>query len=332
MIPITTLGSGADVASRLVGEIVNQSFEDLANDVSYKLWGFNDYELDSPDEQITGISAPSGSRVTIEGAAYGVGDRYRDYAVSPTLEKHTIELSVTEELEHWNKKKSMFNTLRGLKNWADEGALSLNHDVDLSAASILYNGFGTTVFTGGDGLSIFNSSHLIRAGGTQSNMFNTTDTHLPFTQEALDKAISIMNRYKAPNGRQLRPCRRLRVLCSTENASLVARTLYSQYGVDSAHLGLNKVGPEVAARRGFTIDYAIVDKMPVAYKDYWFVVDLERAQIRNYMGFGWKPRVNFDKDLSKGIPTAALGSVYYGPFVVGFQSIFGSKGDVSSTA
>lgn len=328
---ITTAGMGVDVVTSTVRSLVDLANEDFGNRLHYREWGFNEYDGSSTDEQIQGMASVGPAVLTVESQRFGDSTRYRDYPASITYRKYTQDVEVSAEVMHWlNKSLGRRNDLSGrnLVNWANGIASGLNYVVDLDAAKLFFLGFGTTFFSGGDGLSLFNGSHLIRKGGTQSNLFS--DTHRAFTADNLVEALRRMNRFKGANGQQLMPVQHARVLCSSERAAEVWRVLNSDFGPLTANTGLNYASSAAFnGINGGTLDMKVIDKMPEGYSDYWFVVSMDRAAERQYVGWGWKPQLDSEPEKVRG-SLHYLGSVYFGITCLGWQHVFGSKGDGSA--
>lgn len=183
--------------------------------------------------------------------------------------------------------------------------------------------------TGGDGLSLFNTSHLIRnGGGTQANNFGSGDTHRAFSTTALVDAINKMNRFVGANNIQMRKVRNIVVACSTELAPTVQNTIDSLYN-PNANNNLSSASKEAFARRRITVSYKEFAHIPTAYKNYWFLVDTERAKNRLFMCWAWRPRLATDTVYSNGTFENDA-STFFGPCALGWQFAFGSKGDASA--
>lgn len=66
------------------------------------------------------------------------------------------------------------------------------------AAQFFDNGYGTTTFTGWDGVALFSASHLIGKGGTYSNMLSTASA---LNQASLESAAIAISGFKDSSGR-----------------------------------------------------------------------------------------------------------------------------------
>ena len=306
----------------------NAIFEQNQN-LYYKELGFRDYDPDAQDEQGNAISGPQKGVLTVEGQEYGDNSIYRGYPVQVNLRKYTSKLVVTEEQMHWLSKGKNAKKIDEISSLVKDNVNALNGNVNLDGCKMFYLGFGTTFFTGGDTLALFSSVHTIRTSATTyNNTYATGDYHRVFNETNIIDALNIMDRFVGMNGEEFQRCKHIRVICSKELAPTVWRALKSTYGPNTANLGLNTAAEEALKSRGVTIDYFVAEDIPYAYRNYWFLIDLDRAQKMFLMDWGWKPRLNDQWEYRDGT-FFNLGSVYFGPRALSWQFCFGSKGDGS---
>ena len=162
-------------------------------------------------------------------------------------------------------------------------------------------------------------------------MFAVGDTHRAFSASNLVDAVTLMNRYQGMNGVQMLPVKRIRVLCSNETQPAVEQAINSLYGPINANLGLQTGSKEAFRARGVDIESKVLFDMPVAYKNYWFLVDLDRAAEMTWLAKGWMPRMNDVTEYEKGIYKNEA-SAFFGYVFSGWQFAFGSKGDATVVA
>jgi len=214
---MTTRGSFSQVVDAAVRALYDQAKFDLSTSVYGPNLGFTQYEPDVPADQISSISGPGYGVLTVEGQQYGSNELYKGYPVTLVMNKFTSELKWTEEDLHWLKKAPSSKRAITFNSIPKSAVNALNGNLNLEACKVFYLGFGTTNLTGGDGLALFSSAHLIRKdGSTQANTFAVGDTHRAFSAANLVEAVNIMNRFKGMNAVQMLPCKRIRVLCSIE--------------------------------------------------------------------------------------------------------------------
>ena len=326
---MTLKNQGADLVNRLVGVLFEDSLATLGQNLEYADWGFQDHFPDSSDQQIQSWWGVGLSSLTVEGETYFSNTRYRDYPASITFQKFSSRLTWTEEDVHWLMKKSEAAQINEVTSMVTGHIAGLNYRVNEAAAKHFYLGHGTTFFTGGDSLSLYNAAHTIRAGGTSRNIFSSGDTQRPFDGTALVDALILMNRMVGQNGVQMLPVRNVKVLCSHENLPIVQKHIESKYGPNTPNLGESSSNVEALRRRGINITYQVIPYLMTAYKDYWFLVDMDRAKSHLFMCWMWKPRLASDTTVSNGTyendASAALG-----PVSLGWQHTFSSMGNSAS--
>lgn len=329
---MTTRGSFSQVVDAAVRALYDQAKFDLSTSVYGPNLGFTQYEPDVPSEQLSSISGPGYGALTVEGQQYGSNELYKGYPVTLIMNKFTSELKWTEEDLHWLKKAPSSKRAITFNSIPKSAVNALNGNLNLEACKVFYLGFGTTNLTGGDGLALFSSAHLIRKdGSTQANTFAVGDTHRAFSAANLVEAVNIMNRFKGMNNVQMLPVKRIRVLCSIELQPTVEQAINSLYGPANANLGLSTASKDAFRNRGVDIASQVLYDMPYAYRNYWFVMDLDRASEMAWLASGWMPRMNDVTEYQKGIYKNEA-STFFGYVFSGWQWVFGSKGDGSTVS
>lgn len=290
-----------DLADPRIRKIWDEKNSQLSSRLEYSNLGFTDWNaeiLDSQFENFTGLGL---AVQTGEREPYSQEDIDAASKVTITPVKFTKAISITEEMLRFNLWPKINNLTKGVAN-------SLNAIIDKNAAKIFYLGFGTTFFTGGDGVALFSDSHPMDDGSTQDNDLDT----LPLSYDNLKTAIQRMDRFTDDKGIQLLPCRKLRLIVARENKERAEEVLRSIGNPDST----NRVSNVFANGDGF-IDYRVSSWIPsTTYSKYWFVIDLERASEMLYMVWGWKPKFDDDKVINNGTKVYT-GSTMFQP---GFQS------------
>ena len=326
-------GFGADIVSAAVRALYNRALQEQSAELYYQELGLTQYSPDVPAEQLSGVTGPGRGILTIEGQQYGSNDKTRGYPVTLTMRKYTSELSWTEEDIHWiNKASSSSKRAMELKDMASEKVQALNQNINEDTCKVFYLGFGSTFLVNGIGNSeaLYASHTLRKTQTTQKNTFATADGHLPLSSSALEKAITIMNRFKAHNGNQLLRVRNLKLIVPAELIATANKIIWSDYGPDVANLGLQISSKTSLAKRGITIEAVEAPDITSSYSTYWFLVDTKRAARRAFMAWGWKPRMNDVNEYEKGTYKNEA-STLFGPFIHGWQWTFGSKGDASAS-
>lgn len=324
---MTTTGQFSQVVDAAVRALFDKHLEEQSSQLYYSSLGFQDWEPDVPSAQLTTISGPGRGGLTSEGQIYISNTKTKGYAVTATLRKYTSELSWTEEDLHWlNKANTSSKQTIDLKDISSGAVQALYQNINEDSCKALYLGFGTTFLTTGNSEALFGSHTIIADGSSQKNTFPTGSTHKALSGDALVEAINIMFRFKNMNAIQLRRPLKLKLVVSPELEAEAIRIVNSEYGPANNNLGLQTAGPTVVSKRGMSIEVTAAPDILYAYRNYWFLIDTERAKNRFLMAWGWKPRMNDVTDFQKGVYKNEA-STYFGPVCNGWQFAFGSKGD-----
>jgi len=324
---MTTKGTFADVVNAQVRAIFDTHVEEQSNELYYKELGLTDYEPDVPAEVLNDISGPGKGQITLEGQRYMSVSKVKGYPVTLTMRKYTYDLEWTEEDLHWLQKQSSSKRISELRDAATGAVQSLQQNINEDTAKTFYLGHGTTFLTCGNSEALYGAHTIKGTGETQYNNFGSGDNHRALGVTALVDAIAKMNRFKSHNGIQYKRCRSLRLLVSPENISVANQIIYSMYGPTS-NLGLSISSKDALAMRRMSIEAVEVPDFPFAYRNYWFLNELNRSAKRAFMAWGWKPRVKRDETATQGI-LREVGSTLFGPVCKGWQWTFSSKGDGS---
>ena len=317
----TTRGTFQDVVDSTIHSIVDEASEQAAQEIEGREL-FQMYQIDKEDERIQGMAGAGYGKLTLQGQQYAANNLWRDYPAPVTVRKYTSELTYTEEdvyfLERMMKSGNETGVQLKLGSISDNAIPPLTGNINADVAKSLYLGSGTTFFTGGDGVSLLNAAHPIRATGeTQSNLGSSV-----FSATALRQTIDAMNNFKMQNGRRMKKVRRFMVVCHSDIEADVQQVLDSMYGPGNANLGLQVASSAQFRARGVQAGYLTLTEIPAAYHNYWFVIDLDRAMRRFFWAYAWMPRSATQtvvRDGTFAIDSSTIG----GPVHLGFQHIFG---------
>lgn len=300
-----------ELADPRIRRIWDEKQTQLSTRLEYMELGLTDYTaeiLDSKFENFTGLGI---AQATGEKEPYNREDIDAGDSVTITPIKFTKSVDITEEMLRFNLWPKINNLVSAVGN-------ALNARIDTDAAKIFYLGFGTTFFTGGDGVALFSAAHPMGDGSTQSNTLGTA----PLSYDNLKDACQRMDRFRDDKGIQLLPARKLRLIVARENKEKAMEVLKSIGNPDSA----NRVTNVFTNGEGF-IDLKVANWIPVAYGKYWFLIDLERASYMAYMVWGWRPKFDSDNVINNGVKVYT-GSVMFRP---GFQSWQWAIGSAATT-
>lgn len=296
-----------DLADPRIRKIWDQKDTQLSKYMDYQDLGFADMNAEIRDTQFEQFTGLGFAQRTEEKEAYNYEDIEAGAKVTITPVKFTKKIDITEEMLRWNLWPKINNLVSGVAN-------ALHARVNLDAAKIFYLGFGTTFFTGGDGVALFSDSHPMNDGTTQDNDLDT----VPLSYDNLKLALQRLDRFKDDKGIQLLPSRRVRIIVARENKERAQEVLESMGNPDSANRVQN-----VFEGQGF-IDFRVANWIPATtYSKYWFVVDLDRASEMLHMVWGWKPRFDDDKVINNGTKVYT-GSVNFKPGFDAWQWVIGS--------
>lgn len=328
---MTTSGTFSQAVDASVRALFQTSELNEYNQIS-GLELFREYSPDVPEAKATTITGPGRGSLTLEGQAYADNDRYKGYPMTLRLDKFTSMLSFTEESVHFLQQAQSAKQAMELSSAVDNAVQALYENWNEEIQKVFTLGFGTTNLTGGDGVALFSEAHPTRKSGVgnQANTFGTGSTHKAFSADNLVEALDKMARFKDHNGVQFRKPRRVRVVCSNELSSTVIKAIDSIYGPNTANLGLNTASGSFLAKRGITdIQPLVLPNIPTAYQNYWFLVDLDRAQKMAYRAVAWRPRLATEMEIANGTSKNAC-STLFGHQWGHWAWAFGSKGDGSA--
>lgn len=277
--------------------------------------GFTDWNaeiLNSQFENFTGLGIAG---QTGEKEPYNREEIDQAYKVTITPVKFTKAIDITEEMLRFNLWPKINNLVGAASN-------SVNARIDTNATKILYLGFGTTFFTGGDALALFNSAHPNNSS-TNSNTQSNTLGAVQLSYDNLKTAVQNLDRFTDDKGIQLLPCRKLRLIVARENKERAEEVLRSIGNPDNS----NRVSNVFNNGDGY-IDYVVANWIPsTTYSKYWFVIDMERSAQMAYMVWGWRPKFDSDNVVNNGTKIYTASTM----FQPGFQAWQWAIGSNSTT-
>lgn len=305
---MATLQTLANVADPRIRGIWNETNTQLSSRLEYTKLGMKDITAEIQNPQYQNFSGHGLAAATGEGAPYNTSSRVQGYSVTISPAKFTDSAIITEEMLRFNLWPEVNNEVQAV-------AYALNGRIDQDAAKIFYLGAGTTYFTGGDALSLFNASHTMKDGSTQSN--STTNV---LSYDNLKTACQAMDRFYDDKAIQLLPCRKLRLIVAREKKERAEEVLRSIGNPDNA----NRVSNVFNNGDGY-IDMVVANWIPsTTYNNYWFLIDMERASMMAKMVWGWRPKFDDDKIINNG-SIIYTGSTMYQPGFNSWQWAYGSQ-------
>lgn len=300
-----------DLADPRIRKIWDEKETQFSKRLDYEDLGLTDYTaeiLDSKFENFTGLGIAD---ATGELEPYAREDIQQADQVTITPVKFTKAINISEEMLR-------FNLWPKINNLVGATANAVNYRINLNAAKIHYLGFGTTFFTGGDGVGLYSASHTMADGTTQSNTMGTS----PLSYDNLKLACQRMDRFYDDKGVQLLPTSRLRLLVARENKERAEEVLRSIGNPDNA----NRITNVFNNGNGY-IDMRVANFIPPAYAKYWFLIDMERASQMAYMVWGWRPKFDSDNIVNNGSKIYTASTM----FQPGFQAWQWAIGSAATT-
>ena len=297
-----------DLADPRIKKIWDEKDTQLSKTLEYKELGLTDYDAQIQNTVFENFSGLGRGVLTGEGEPYAREDINPAYKVTVTPVKYTKAVQITEEMLKWN-------LWPRINNLVSASANAVNVNIEESAAKLFYLGFGTTFFTGGDGVALFSASHPMGDGSTQSNTLGA----VPLSYDNLKVALQALDRMYDDKGIQMAPAKKLRLIVARENKERAAEVIRSIGNPDSANRTINVFNGGVDF-----IDYKVANWIPSGYSKYWFVVDMERAAYMAFMLWGWRPRFDEDKIVNNGTKVYTA-SVAMTPLFQSFQWVVGAN-------
>jgi hypothetical protein len=301
-----------DLADPRIRKIWDEKETQLSKRLEYMDLGLKDYNAEILNSEFENFSGLGLATQTGEKEPYSREDLNAGYQVTITPNKFTKAIDISEEMLRFNLWPKINNLVGAVSN-------SLNARINTDATKIHYLGFGTTFFTGGDGLSLYNSAHTFTAGGASQS--NTTTNSLSY--DNLKTAIQAMDRFTDDKGIQMLPCQKLRLIVPREKKERAEEVLRSIGNPDNA----NRITNVFNNGAGY-LDLRVGNWIPVTtYSTNWFVIDMERAEQMARMVWGWRPKFDSDSIVNNGTKIYT-GSTMFRP---GFQSWQWAYGSSSTT-
>ena len=140
------------------------------------------YETETSErsfEEETKLSGFSAAPVKAEGAAIAYDNAQEAWTARYNHETIALGFSITEEAVEDN----LYDSLS--KRYTKGLARAMSYTKQVKGAAILNNGF-SSAYHGGDGVSLFSTSHPLVSGGTNSNTFST---QADLNETALEAAV-----------------------------------------------------------------------------------------------------------------------------------------------
>lgn len=299
-----------DLADPRIRHIWDEKQTQLSTRLEYGKLGLADRDAEILDTKLENFTGLGLAQQTGEQEPYDREEIQQAYQVTITPIKWTKAIPISEEMLRFNLWPEINNLVGAVAN-------SVNGRIDTNAAKIFYLGFGTTYFTGGDGVALYATNHPMLDGSTQSNSLGT----VPLSYDNLKTALQRMDLFYDDKGIRLLPTKKLKLIVGRKNKERALEVLRSIGNPDSANRVSNVFGMEG------DIELVVSNWFPDSYQFYWMIVDAERASYMAFVIWGWRPKFDDDKVVNNGTKVYT-GSTMFQP---GFQSWQWTIGSAATT-
>jgi hypothetical protein len=199
-------------------------------------------------EEETKLSGFSAAPVKNEGSAIAYDNAQEAWSTRYTHETIALGFSITEEAIEDN----LYDSLSG--RYTKSLARAMAYTKQVKAAAVLNNGFSSS-YPGGDGVSLFNASHPLISGGTNSN---TPSTQIDLNETSLEAAVIQIAAWTDERG--LLIAAKPKKMVVPPNLMFVAkRLLDTELRVSTADNDINAIKQMGAIPEGYTVNHFLTD-------------------------------------------------------------------------
>ena len=209
------------------------------------------YETETSErsfEEETKLSGFSAAPVKNEGSAIAYDNAQEAWSTRYTHETIALGFSITEEAIEDN----LYDSLSS--RYTKSLARAMAYTKQVKAAAVLNNGFSSS-YPGGDGVSLFNASHPLISGGTNSN---TPSTQVDLNETSLEAAVIQIAAWTDERG--LLIAAKPKKMIVPPNLMFVAkRLLDTELRVSTADNDINAIKQMGAIPEGYTVNHFLTD-------------------------------------------------------------------------
>ena len=209
------------------------------------------YETETSErsfEEETKLSGFSAAPVKNEGSAIAYDNAQEAWSTRYTHETIALGFSVTEEAIEDN----LYDSLSARYTKALARAMAYTKQV--KAAAVLNNGFSSS-YPGGDGVSLFNASHPLVSGGTNSN---TPSTQVDLNETSLEAAVIQIAAWTDERG-LLIAAKPKKMVVPPALMFTAKRLLDTELRVATADNDINAIKQMGAIPEGYTVNHFLTD-------------------------------------------------------------------------
>jgi hypothetical protein len=209
------------------------------------------YETETSErsfEEETKLSGFSAAPVKNEGSAIAYDNAQEAWSTRYTHETIALGFSITEEAIEDN----LYDSLSG--RYTKSLARAMAYTKQVKAAAVLNNGFSNT-YPGGDGVSLFNASHPLISGGTNSN---TPTTQVDLNETSLEAAVIQIAAWTDERG-LLIAAKPKKMVVPPALMFTAKRLLDTELRVATADNDINAIKQMGAIPEGYTVNHFLTD-------------------------------------------------------------------------
>jgi hypothetical protein len=209
------------------------------------------YETETSErsfEEETKLSGFSAAPVKNEGSAIAYDNAQEAWTTRYTHETIALGFSITEEAIEDN----LYDSLSARYTKALARAMAYTKQV--KAAAVLNNGFSNT-YPGGDGVSLFNDSHPLVSGGTNSN---TPTVQVDLNETSLEAAVIQIAAWTDERG-LLIAAKPKKMIVPPSLMFVAKRLLDTELRVATADNDINAIKQMGAIPEGYTVNHFLTD-------------------------------------------------------------------------
>ena len=209
------------------------------------------YETETSErsfEEETKLSGFSAAPVKNEGSAIAYDNAQEAWSTRYTHETIALGFSITEEAVEDN----LYDSLSA--RYTKSLARAMAYTKQVKAAAVLNNGFSNS-YPGGDGVSLFNASHPLISGGTNSN---TPTIQVDLNETSLEAAVIQIAAWTDERG-LLIAAKPKKMIVPPALMFVAKRLLDTELRVATADNDINALKQMGAIPEGYTVNHFLTD-------------------------------------------------------------------------
>jgi len=209
------------------------------------------YETETSErsfEEETKLSGFSAAPVKNEGTAIAYDNAQEAWTTRYNHETIALGFSITEEAIEDN----LYDSLSG--RYTKGLARAMAYTKQVKAAAVLNNGFNSS-YVGGDGVSLFNYSHPLVNGGTNSN---TPSTQVDLNETSIEAAVIQIAAWTDERG-LLIAAKPKKLIIPPQLMFVAKRLLDTELRVATANNDINAIKQMGAIPEGYTVNHFLTD-------------------------------------------------------------------------